>query len=81
MKHEIGILKLNVISMTSLRQERDDINSAIGVLKEEIKEIKTANLKIESKIKSFEEGLEEELEDDSEEDDESKEDYPWQTKN
>ena len=81
MKHEIGILKLNVISMTSLRQERDDINSAIGVLKEEIKEIKTANVKIESKIKSFEEELEEESEDDLEEYDESKEDYAWQTKN
>ena len=50
MKHEIGILKLIVISMTSLRHDRDDINSAIGVLKEEIKEIKIANLKIEGKI-------------------------------
>ena len=50
--------------MTSLQQERDDINSAIGVLKEDIKEIKTAILKIESKIKYFEEELEEELGDD-----------------
>ena len=81
LREEINYMKLNVVLMTSLRQERDDINSAIGVLKEDIKEIKTANLKIESKIKSFEEELEEELEDDSEEDDESKEDYVWQTKN
>ena len=81
MKHEIGILKLNVISRTSLRQERDNINSVIGDLKEEIKKVKTANFKIESKIKSVEEELEEELEDDLEEDDESKEDYAWQTKN
>ena len=67
--------------MTSLRQERDYINSAIGDLKEDIKEIKTANLKTESKIKSLEEELEEEFEDDLEEDDQSKKNYAWQTKN
>ena len=53
MKHEIGILKLTVQSLTTERQESEDLKSAICILKEEIKDIKTTNLKTESKIRAI----------------------------
>ena len=66
MKYEIGILKLTVQSLTTVRQESEDLRSAICILKEEIKDIKTTNLKTESKIRATEEEFEEESEDDDE---------------
>ena len=62
MKHEIGILKLTVQSPTTVKKESEDFKSAICIIKEEIKDIKTTNLKTESKINA----TEEESEDDDE---------------
>ena len=45
MKHEIGILKLTVQSPTTVKKESEDLKSAICIIKEEIKDIKTTNLK------------------------------------
>ena len=66
MKHEIGILQLTVQSLITVRQQNEDIISAICTLKEEIENIKTTNLKTESKIMAIEEEFEEESEDDDE---------------
>ena len=73
MKHEIGILKLN---MSAIRQESNELKSAICILKEEIEDIKRENFKTESKIIS----LEKEFEDESEGDDEKEENHAWQDK-
>ena len=53
MKHEIGILKLTVQSQTTVYKESEDLKSAICIIKEEVKDIKTTNLKTESKIKAI----------------------------
>ena len=73
MKHEIGILKLTFQSYKTVRQESEDLKSAICAVKEDINNIKIANLNIENKIKS----LEEEFEEESEEDDENKQEDDW----
>ena len=61
MKNEIGILKLTVNSLTTVRQDSEDLKSAFCSLKEEIKHIITTNLKTGSKIKALQEEFEEEL--------------------
>ena len=76
MKHEIGILNLTVKSLTTIRQESEDLKSAICILKEDIKEIQTTNLNTESKIKS----LEEEFEEESEDGDKNEQENHFQTK-
>ena len=53
MKHEIGILKLTVQSQTTVKKESEDLKSAICIIKEGIKDIKTTNLKTESKKKGY----------------------------
>ena len=68
MREEIGILKIKLDSLATIRQEGEELRSAIGILKEEILEIKTTNKERESKILGLEEGLEENSEDDAEND-------------
>ena len=43
MREEIGILKLKLNSLATIRQESESLRLAIDILKEEIVEIKTMN--------------------------------------
>ena len=76
MREEIGILKLKLNSLATIRQESESLRLAIDILKEEIVEIKTMNKETESMLKYLEEDIEVESEDDADND----QDYTWPSK-